>query len=94
MTDYGWDHHIQPQGCKLTLARTPEASISCPGRAKVRKPPALTASVANVHMRPACMQCTRPIYTLTDLGQLIRPGDGPSRAHCGDSCKQSIQAGT
>ena len=51
------------------------------------------AGVANVHMRPAGMQCTRPIYTLADiLGQLIRPGDGPSRAHCGDLCKQSIQA--
>ena len=72
----------------VTLARTPEASISCPGRAKIRKPPALMAGVANVHMRPAGMQCTRPIYTLTDLGQLIRPGDGPSRAHCGDLCKQ------
>ena len=73
----------------------PEASISCPGRAKVRKPPTLMASVENMHA-----SCLHAVYVSRlgvyihrqILGQLIRPGDGPSRAHCGDSCKQSIQA--
>ena len=54
----------------------PEASISCPGRAKVRKPPALTASVANVHMRPACM-CHRDFGP---AGILVRADQNPQEA--------------